>query len=454
MSAADLLPVDPALAFERAYVATVVAMPKAYDANRISPDDIGSAALRGILEATLAVHVSSPRVTRAAIRAELDRTGRAKLIGALDTLGDIEPDLAPVAARIRDHATVRRLRADAQRLTNALARADVAGAREAIAALSMAHDAANELDPVMTFGELLGHGIEELKRAWDADNVNARACSVQLAFPASPDLRTEGTKILLTPGRTLTLGAQTNVGKSGTLLTWFIEASRRGVACGIISVEDPLADWATRSLGEMSGVNPSKMWENRLTREDWLRLSEAATANSANPISTAFVRDRSLDGVLARMEFMARVRGCRVIAVDYLQAISHRSGKDIRERIDRTLEELIAQAGRLGVALILASQLSRPDKGNPFREPNLIDLKESGSIENRSQTVVLLWRENDMPGALVRGKVAKVKRQVIGARFALGRTAEGRIVETSVPAPTSSQGRKPARPMDFGGDDE
>jgi replicative DNA helicase len=143
----------------------------------------------------------------------------------------------------------------------------------------------------------------------------------------------------------------------------------------------------------------------------------------------SFVSDRSIDGVLSRMEFMVRVRGARLIAVDYLQAIAHRDAPSTRERIDRSLEELIAHAGRLGVPLVLASQLARPDKGNPFREPQLIDLKESGSIENRSAAVVLLWRESDRPGEPTRAKVAKVKRRPAGSRFSLVRGSDGQLAE-------------------------
>jgi len=416
---ATVLDLEPHLTWERLYVATVVAMPAAYDGARVALDDIGNARYRAVLECALAVHQSGHRVTRSAMRAELERTGRASLAALVDDLGDIEPDLAPVAQRIREHAVLRRMKADCRRLEAALSRANLSDAREAISALAMAHDATSERDPVMSMGEMLEHAVETIQQA---SREQAEGGLVTLPIPAAE-------KIALAPGTMLTLGAQTNVGKSSLISAWLLKLAQGGLPVGLISVEDAAADWGAKALAELTGINSAKMWDGRLDRYDWGRMADAAVANRAIPLSMSFVSDRSIDGVLSRMEFMVRVRGARLIAVDYLQAIAHRDGADIRQRTDRTIEELIAQAGRLGVPLILASQLSRPDKGNPFREPNLIDLKESGSIENRSASVVLLWRDSDKPGEPTRGKVAKVKRKPVGARFALVRNAAGQLVE-------------------------
>jgi replicative DNA helicase len=415
MSAAD---VEPSLRWERTYVATVLAMPRAYDAARVSLDDIGSAQLRGVLDAVLALHTRGDRVTRTAMRAELERSGSARLIGTLDDLGEVEPDLAPVAQRIREHAHIRRLRVDAARLTRAIDRGDMAAAREAIGALSLAHDASADRDPVMSMPELLAHTIEEIQAAQREQRDGG---FVTLPIPTKE-------RLMLAPGTMCVLGAQTNVGKSSLLSAWLLALAHRGTPVGLISVEDPAADWGAKALADMSGVNSAKMWEG-MDRSEWGRLSAAIDQSRDLPLSMSFVSDRALDGVLSRMEFMVRVRGARMIAVDYLQAISHRDAPSTRERIDRTVEELLAQAGRLRVPLVLASQLSRPDKGNPFREPNMIDLKESGSIENRAASVILLWRADDKAGTPTLGKVAKAKRKPVGARFTLVRDARGQLVE-------------------------
>ena len=418
---AEVQDIEPSLRWERIYVATVVAMPGAYDEARVSLEDIGNPQLRAILECAVSIHHGGRRVTRMAMRAELDRTGRAHLAGTLDSLGEIEPDISSAAERVKEYAQVRRMRVESDRLSRALQRLDIEAAREAIASLSLAHDAAESRDPVMTFGELLAHTVEQIQ---DSRREQHEGGLVILPVPSSEHLA-------MVPGTMLVLGAQTNVGKSSLISSWLLTLSQRGTPVGLISVEDPVADWGAKALADLSGINSSRMWHDNMGRDEWVRLSDAAVKHRDIPLSMSFVSDRSLDGVLSRMEFMVRVRGARLIAVDYLQAIAHRDGPSVRERIDRTVEELLAHAGRLRVPLILASQLARPDKGNPFREPNLIDLKESGNIENRAASVILLWRSDDRPGTPIQGKVAKVKRKPVGARFELVRDARGQLVERS-----------------------
>lgn len=78
------------------------------------------------------------------------------------------------------------------------------------------------------------------------------------------------------------------------------------------------------------------------------------------------------------------------------------------------MTRLKAHAARLGVALVIVSQLSRPkDKGEGY-EPNKHDLKESGDLENGAEYVVLLWRSKDHDFAPVHLKLAKSKNGGIG----------------------------------------
>ena len=215
------------------------------------------------------------------------------------------------------------------------------------------------------------------------------------------------------------------------LMTWLMSIASRSIPCGIVSVEDPDEDFGAKALGQMTGINPKRMWSGDLSQAEWAKIMAVRGYDMPHPFSFGYVGSRRIDDVLAKIEFMARVRGARVVAVDYLQSIMPRgSFSSRREAIDSILAELISLCGRLGVALILASQLARPDKGNPYREPNLIDLKESGEIENRAQCVVMLWRDSDEPGVDIHAKIAKAKRQPAGARFDLIRDPDsGMLIE-------------------------
>lgn len=394
---------------ERTYVASVLAMPELADAYRVQPDDIADDGMRALLGGLGAVRAKGGAITDRSVAIEAQRLGLIESVRAIADLSqvEVECDLEPVAARIRELAVARRMHRDAVRLAAAYERGDVAAASGILGRLALVRSSSDD-GRVLDFRGLLEHTLTEL-----AGVAKEAGTLIRLGTP------TVDAAYQIGPGSMVCVGAQTNVGKTSLTWAWLMSMAGRGIPCGMISVEDREEDLGAKALGELAGVNPARLWTT-WQPEDMAKIDAALRANHSLPISTAWVGSRDLDAVVARMEHMARVCGARVVVVDYLQAIAHRPGKDIRQQIDATLAELISCAGRLKVGLVLCSQLSRPEKGNPFREPQLIDLKESGAIEQRSQCVVLLWRKNDQPGPIL-AKVAKAKRQPAGRRFTLGR---------------------------------
>lgn len=395
---------------ERTYVATVLAMPELVDSHRVAPEDLADEGLRKLLVGVMAAR-SKGRVSDATVSVEAQRAGLVESVQAIADLAEvvIEPDLEPIADRIRELAVSRRALVEVGRLRAAYERGDTAAAGAVLARMSVTRSSRDD-GRVLSFKELLTHTLTEVQAAAD-ESVSGKL--IRIGTP------TVDAAYRLAPGSMICVGAQTNVGKTSLVWAWLMSLGGRGIPCGMVSVEDREEDLGAKALGEIGGVNPARLWHGA-SADDWARVKAAILRDHALPISTAWVASRELDGVLARMEFMARVHGAKVVVVDYLQAIAHRPGKEYRHQVNATLAELIAHAGRLGVGLVLCSQLSRPERGNPFREPQLIDLKESGDIENRAQCVVLLWRKSDQPGPTL-AKIAKAKRQPAGRRFTLGR---------------------------------
>lgn len=227
----------------------------------------------------------------------------------------------------------------------------------------------------------------------------------------------------VTPGSLLTLGAATNVGKSTVITSWLWGMAQRGTPVGIISVEDTVEDFGIKMLAAAAGVDPSILWGMTLTADD-VRRVQAAIETANVPLRFTWVRTRKLQTVLDRMDMMVRQHGAKVIAVDFLQAIMGPRQKEKRDEIDHILESMIAKAGSLNVGLIVASQLNRSstseDADGKAKVPGLSALKESGTIENRSQCVVLLHRDKPT-SPTISVKLAKVKRHSAGAEFKVRR---------------------------------
>lgn len=408
---------------EQTYVASVMAQPALLDAHRVEPDTLTHRPYADALETIMRLRADGQRVTPMSVAMAMP-SNKDIVTHLRET--PVELDLGPIAAYLRTAARSRVMAAGAASLARAAERMDIDACRDIVGRLMLAHDAGDSEQPVMNMRELMAHTVETI--AAEASDKRAQIAIGMAKLDSS---------YKLSPGQMLVVGAQTNVGKSSLITTWLFSIADRSIPTGLVSVEDPAEDFGAKVLGQITGINTSRMWSGSLSADEWRRLQDKGMGRADMPFHFAAVPSRKLDDVLARIEFMARVRGVRVVAVDYLQAIACRPGKDLRERIDVALEEIISLCGRLGVALILASQLSRPEKGSPFKEPNMIDLKESGSIENRSQCVVMLWRENDTPGAPVKAKIAKAKRQPAGSRFTLARDPDtGMLVDEETLRPT------------------
>ena len=84
----------------------------------------------------------------------------------------------------------------------------------------------------------------------------------------------------------------------------------------------------------------------------------------------------------------------RLLVVDYAQLVAA-PGRDERERMTKVSQALQGLAKDTGVPIIALSQLSRPRDWNENNRPVKYSLKESGSLENDPDVIVLIYRPVD-----------------------------------------------------------
>jgi replicative DNA helicase len=341
------------------------------------------------------------------------------MVWALDAYNGIPlTDASTLATRLSNLGEMRRRLEQAERVIEACKANDLEASRGLSAALSRDFESATLVD-TLTFAKVTERTIEAFV---DAGSQSGKAITL-----GTPSIDRNWRPY---PGSLTTIGAQTGVGKSTVMTAWAISMGQRGIPNGVVSAEDPAEDFGAKWLGELAPVDPSRLWRGDANATEMGRVIAAAQRYNALPISFAHIITRKLDDVLAAMRRLKAKHGARVIAVDYLQNIRPRiAARDPRYAIDEVLAELIIEAASLDVALVLASQISR-ESTKDGKEPSVNALKESGTIENRSQAIVMLWRD-DPAATTVHAKLAKVKRVPSGIRFDLVRnTTTGQLVET------------------------
>ena len=131
-----------------------------------------------------------------------------------------------------------------------------------------------------------------------------------------------------------------------------------------------------------------------MDKDDWPRLTKAAGIISEAPIYIDDSAALSTLDIRARARRLKAEKGLELVMIDYLQLITGRSKYESRHlEISEITRSLKALAKELGVPVVAVSQLSRAVEHRSDRKPQLSDLRESGSIEQDGDLIVLLYRD-------------------------------------------------------------
>ncbi len=168
------------------------------------------------------------------------------------------------------------------------------------------------------------------------------------------------------------------------------------IPLAIFSLEMGKQQLAERFLCSYSGVDAQLVRKGMLNTEHYQKLVEACGVISEAPI---YIDDTS---ALTPLELRAKARrlrsayGIRCILVDYLQLMHIGSGKiESRQQEISTISRYLKSLAReLEAPVVVLSQLNRSPEGREDHRPRMSDLRESGSIEQDADVVMLLHRED------------------------------------------------------------
>ncbi len=172
--------------------------------------------------------------------------------------------------------------------------------------------------------------------------------------------------------------------------------SSHGGPVGIFSLEMSKEQLITRLLCSDARVNISKVRDGYLVESDWPRLTMSAGRLQKAPI---YIDDSANIGI---MEMKARARRLQMtepnlalIIIDYLQLMQSGIRADNRQaEISTISRNLKLMAKDLHIPVIALSQLNRNPEGRDTHKPRLSDLRESGSIEQDADVVMMIKRES------------------------------------------------------------
>lgn len=208
------------------------------------------------------------------------------------------------------------------------------------------------------------------------------------------------------------IAARPSIGKTTLAMNSAVAAAQSGKRVAIFSLEMKRKQLEYRILSQLSQIPLSRILAGLLTTTDYARLSQALEQMNTLPIE---IDDRAAQTVLDVRHACRRLRadgGLDLVVVDYLglmPGVLERKSANKNDQIEDTVNRLKALADDLQAPVLVLSQLKRIEG-----VPKLDDLRDSGSIEQVADVVVLLHRKNHRASGLTEGIFAKQRNGATG----------------------------------------
>jgi replicative DNA helicase len=190
------------------------------------------------------------------------------------------------------------------------------------------------------------------------------------------------------------IAARPSMGKTALALNMAQYAAKNGNVVGIFSLEMSAEQLVSRLLCSEARVDAHRLRTGYLNREEWARLADALRRLCETKV---YIDDSAAVSV---MEMRAKCRrlkaehGLDLLIIDYLQLMAGRGRIESRQQeVSQISRDLKGLAKELDVPVVALSQLSRAPEQRSEHKPQLSDLRESGAIEQDSDLVCFIFRE-------------------------------------------------------------
>ena len=194
------------------------------------------------------------------------------------------------------------------------------------------------------------------------------------------------------------IAGRPSMGKTSLALNIARNAAVEHRACvALFSLEMSRDSLVTRLVSSESGINARRIrFGEHKTEEEERKVMEATGVLSEAPIyvdDTPMIRMAEMRSKALRLNYE---RGIDLVILDYLQLMQGESsgrGENRVQEISYLSRSLKALAREINAPVLAASQLSRAVEWRASHEPQLSDLRESGSIEQDADVVLFIYRD-------------------------------------------------------------
>ena len=357
----------------------------------IRPDDHYRPAHQIIHEAILTLYEKAAPADPVSVadllgkRGELARVGGAPYLHTLIASVPTAANAGYYARIVRERAVLRRLIEVGTRITqlgySGDSDADELVDRAQAEAAGLAGEQLTETSAWLS--EAVIPVIDSLDGPLPKDQITPPYADLKLIIPA------------LRPGQLITVAARPSIGKTVVLgdfarhtalnlhqpVAWFtLEMSRDEII--------------TRCIAAEARVNQHHIQMHEIEDAEWERIHRSVGAFTDCKILVDEKGASTTAHIRSVLRKMSRIAAPGLVVIDYLQLMKDPGARSRQEEVSELARGLKAIAKEFTVPVLAAAQLNRNPEGRQDKRPLQSDLRESGEIENSSDVIILLHRED------------------------------------------------------------
>ncbi|MBO5137432.1 MAG: replicative DNA helicase [Spirochaetaceae bacterium] len=188
------------------------------------------------------------------------------------------------------------------------------------------------------------------------------------------------------------IGARPSMGKTAMALSMAqFMAIEKKIPVGFFSLEMSYRQIGSRLLSQEARIPAGKLRSGMLKMDELGKMQDAAGRIYESPLYIVDTPNMKMLDLRAMARRMRSIHNVEIIFIDYIALITNENTSLPRhEQIAEISRSLKSLARELDIPIIALSQVRRDSEG---REPNLSDLRESGSLEQDADVVMFIHRE-------------------------------------------------------------
>ncbi|MCL1926641.1 MAG: replicative DNA helicase [Syntrophorhabdaceae bacterium] len=364
----------------------------------LRPDDFYHGAHRTLFEAMLGLSISARPIDQLTVSAVIHDKGAEQQIGGLEYLAEIVSNV-PISDNVTEYARIVK--------EKSILRKSIAAAQEISTSAFQGVDSLQEfLDQAekkifdisgetikpnyFVMSEMVEAALKDIAKAQEQKK---RITGVPSGFKDLDKLTAGFQK-----SNMIVVAARPAMGKTSLCLNIAVHAAiRNNTPVAIFSLEMSRQELAMRMICSEARVNFHNVRTGQFGQEEMNRIINAVAYLSEAPIYTDDSGMLSALDLRARARRLKREKNIGLIIIDYLQLMrgsSSKSGFDNRvQEVSEISRGMKALAKELDIPVIAISQLSRGVENRQDKRPQMVDLRESGAIEQDSDLILFVYRE-------------------------------------------------------------